>query len=122
MSPPKKKRTSPSTAIIRVVLRKTTGAYIVYASDDGVLRVLETGGQGAAGGAKNRQKAGAFVGRQEDGSGSKDSASSSASRAAMNLSKERPGVLECLQNTLLESVKDWVIGASNYEIINVRTK
>jgi len=30
--------------------------------------------------------------------------------------------LECLQKTLSERVKDWLIGASNYEIIDVRTK
>jgi hypothetical protein len=30
--------------------------------------------------------------------------------------------LECLQKTLSERVKDWQIGASNYEIIDVRTE
>ena len=30
--------------------------------------------------------------------------------------------LECLQKTISESVKDWPIGASNYETIDVRTE
>ena len=30
--------------------------------------------------------------------------------------------LECLQKTLSERVKDWLIGASNYKIIDVRTE
>jgi len=30
--------------------------------------------------------------------------------------------LKCLQKTLSEHVKDWPIGASNYEIIDVRTE